>query len=344
MLSDSQNPTTALAALQNRPAASGGAAFVLPPGVPTMPPVAGDRLPVMPMPAQGQIGASPVVTNPRDPLTTMAKDRSAPRGAAADEGHAGAFNLQVASFRTDPEARSFETVLRQRGHHAFVETAQIPGRGTWYRVRIGPFKYMQEANRYRADFEAREHIVPFVVEAEKEKRLTETREVERRQREAKRHHLALPKGARAALDSAPMSDLVRFGVAMERTLLERFDERIARRGYENRSEALRDLVRADLLRDAWDRGGEGVATITLVYDASVRDMSDRLRSIEREAGDRVISSLHVNLGRDRCLEVIVARGSASRLRALADRLLGLRGVLTGELVAAAGEPMGPTTP
>jgi CopG family transcriptional regulator, nickel-responsive regulator len=136
-----------------------------------------------------------------------------------------------------------------------------------------------------------------------------------------------------------MSDLVRFGVAMERGLLERFDERIARRGYENRSEALRDLVRADLLRDSWDRGGEGVATITLVYDASASDIPERLRAIEREAGDRVISSMHVSLGRDRCLEVIVARGGAARLRALADRLLGLRGVLSGELVAAAGEPL-----
>jgi len=134
-----------------------------------------------------------------------------------------------------------------------------------------------------------------------------------------------------------MSDLVRFGVAMERGLLERFDERIARKGYENRSEALRDLVRADLLRDAWDRGGEGVATITLVYDATVRDMADRLRAIEREAGERIVSSLHVNIGKDRCLEVIVARGSAPRLRALADRMLGLRGVLSGEIVAAVGE-------
>lgn len=139
-----------------------------------------------------------------------------------------------------------------------------------------------------------------------------------------------------------MSDLVRFGVAMERALLERFDERIARKGYENRSEALRDLVRADLLRDNWDRGGEGVATITLVYDATVRDVVDRIRQIEREAGERVVSSLHVNLSKERCLEVIVARGAAAKLRALADRLIGLRGVLSGELVAAGegGAPAG----
>ena len=76
-----------------------------------------------------------------------------------------------------------------------------------------------------------------------------------------------------------------------------------------------------------------------MYDTTVRDVPERLRSIEREAGDRVISSLHVNLGRDRCLEVIVARGAAPKLRALADRLLGQRGVLSGEIVAASGEPL-----
>lgn len=136
-----------------------------------------------------------------------------------------------------------------------------------------------------------------------------------------------------------MSDLVRFGVAMERALLERFDERIARRGYENRSEALRDLVRADLLRDAWEGGGDGVATITLVYDTSVRDVADRILTMEREVGAHVISSLRVQLVQERCLEVIVARGSSSWLRMLADRLLGLRGVLSGEMVAAASESL-----
>jgi CopG family nickel-responsive transcriptional regulator len=135
-----------------------------------------------------------------------------------------------------------------------------------------------------------------------------------------------------------MSDLVRFGVAMDRALLERFDERIARRGYENRSEALRDLVRADLVRDSWERGGETVATITLLYDTTSRDIADRLLAAQVEAGERVVTSLRVALGHDRCLEVIVARGNATKLRALADRLLGMRGVLTGEITAASGEP------
>lgn len=197
MLSDAQRPTTALAAIQGHgpqaPADSAALPFELPPGSPTAPPPAGDRLPVVPMPAQRVISASPVVTDPRDPLTTLAKDRSTPTGKLAEPGTPGIFNLQVASFKTQPEAESFSTVLRQRGHHAYVESAEIPGRGTWYRVRVGPFKTMREANKYRAGFEAKEHIVPFVVETEKEKHQAEQREAEKRAREARRRHLRLRK-------------------------------------------------------------------------------------------------------------------------------------------------------
>jgi len=187
MLSDNHHPTTALAALQGGPGAS-ALPFVLPPGSPTMPPPPGDRLPVVPMPAQRILSASSVVTDPRDPLTTAAKDRGVVKGEMSEEGRAGAYNLQVASFKTEPEAQSFSTVLRQRGHKAYIESAVIAGRGVWYRVRVGPFKYLRDANKYRADFEAREHIVPFVVETEKEKKLGEQREAERRTREAKRRH------------------------------------------------------------------------------------------------------------------------------------------------------------
>lgn len=187
LLSDNQRPTTALAAIQG-PGARSPVPFELPPGAPTAPPPPGDRLPVVPIPAQRVLSASSVVTDPRDPLTSAAKERSTIKGELAEEGRAGAYNLQVASFKTEPEATSFATVLRQRGHKTYVESANISGRGTWYRVRIGPFKYLRDANRYRSDFETKEHIVPFVIETEKEKKLTEQREQERRMREAKRRH------------------------------------------------------------------------------------------------------------------------------------------------------------
>lgn len=127
------------------------------------------------------------------------------------------------------------------------------------------------------------------------------------------------------------SELVRFGVAVERPLLEAFDRHLARRGFENRSEALRDLVRAELARDAWDRGEEAIATISLIYDHHVRELSDRLVEIQHDFGDRVISTTHVHLDHDHCLEVVLARGPANVLKRLADRLIGAKGVVSGEV-------------
>jgi CopG family transcriptional regulator, nickel-responsive regulator len=132
-----------------------------------------------------------------------------------------------------------------------------------------------------------------------------------------------------------MNALLRFGVAMERTLLERFDELIVRRGYENRSEALRDLVRKELDEDAWQRGKNTVATITLIYDHHVRDLTERLTEIQHDHGEYIISSLHVHLDHHHCMEVIAAKGPARSLKAMADRLIGAKGVLSGNVVAAA---------
>jgi CopG family nickel-responsive transcriptional regulator len=131
-----------------------------------------------------------------------------------------------------------------------------------------------------------------------------------------------------------MTDLVRFGVAMERDLLARFDELVLRRGYENRSEVLRDLMRRELDQDTWRRGGNTVATITLVYDHHVHELSERLTEIQHDHGSCIMSSLHVHLDYDHCLEVIAARGPARVLEAMADRLIGSKGVLSGSVVAA----------
>lgn len=178
LLSDDPRPTTALAAIQGgpTPSTSSSVAFVLPPGAPSVPPPAGDRLPVVPLPAQRVLAASPVVTNPRDPLTVRARDASSTdEGTLAQPGSTGRFVLQVSSFKTEPEAVAFSRVLRSRGHHAYVESANITGRGTWHRVRIGPFKTSREANSYRSEFERKEHIVPFLVESEKERSATASR-------------------------------------------------------------------------------------------------------------------------------------------------------------------------
>ena len=131
-----------------------------------------------------------------------------------------------------------------------------------------------------------------------------------------------------------MANLVRFGVAMERGLLRRFDELLERRRYANRSEGLRDLVRRELDQDTWQRGGNAVATITLIYDHHVRELTERLTEIQHDHGAHIISTLHVHLDHDHCLEVIAAKGPARSLKTLAEHLIGTKGVLSGNVDAA----------
>jgi len=156
ILSDQAKPTTALAAIGVQASAA---------PQPTIPPPPTDVLPVVPLPAQNVLQASPVVTRPRDELTKAASEveASAENKTAAPSGHEGGYQLQVSSFKTEQEAGAFAQQLRVRGHKAYVVTANVPGRGTWYRVRVGPFPTQAAASSYRSSFEAKEHVVPFVV-------------------------------------------------------------------------------------------------------------------------------------------------------------------------------------
>lgn len=172
ILSDSPEPTTALVAMRKDGNKKSNedlvAALNLPPGAPTVPPPPTDRLPVVPLPARTVAAPSPIVTRPRDALTQMATEASASAleksEGVAEEGKPGGYQLQASSFRSETEAQAFAKALRQRGHRAHVERAEIPNRGTWYRVRIGPFRSRAEARAYRAEFEQKEQIVPYLVE------------------------------------------------------------------------------------------------------------------------------------------------------------------------------------
>ncbi|MBV9948225.1 MAG: SPOR domain-containing protein [Myxococcales bacterium] len=188
LLSDDDHPPTALAAVRPGPRSSPAVEQQqqqrqeqqqqagLPGGPPNLaaapevqPPPPTDRLSVVPLPAQAVLEASPLLTRPRDPLTKAASDVAKMEGAvaaggdAAPAGHEGGYQLQVSSFHTEGEAQSFAQQLRARGHKAYVVEATVPGRGTWYRVRIGPFGSQRAAADYRASFEEREHVVPFIV-------------------------------------------------------------------------------------------------------------------------------------------------------------------------------------
>ncbi|MDF1553598.1 MAG: nickel-responsive transcriptional regulator NikR [Deferrisomatales bacterium] len=129
-----------------------------------------------------------------------------------------------------------------------------------------------------------------------------------------------------------MAELTRFGISMGSALLGQFDQLIERKGYVNRSEAIRDLVRAALVEDQWERGDEEtVGTVTIVYDHHTRDLAEKLTEHQHSHHDAIISALHVHLDHDHCLEVAVVRGSAEQVRRLADELIGTKGVKHGKL-------------
>jgi len=131
-----------------------------------------------------------------------------------------------------------------------------------------------------------------------------------------------------------MSNVVRFGVSIEERLLERFDELIAEKAYVNRSEALRDLIRASLVDEQWSVGdAEAVGTVTLVYDHHAHDLSDKLIDHQHIHHHEIVSTLHVHLDAEHCLEVVVLRGVAREIKHIADELIGTKGVKHGKFVA-----------
>ena len=131
-----------------------------------------------------------------------------------------------------------------------------------------------------------------------------------------------------------MGDVTRFGVSLDVKLLRQFDRLIVRKGYANRSEAIRDLIRETLVREQWELGAEdAVGTITLVYDHDTRDLSDKLTDLQHAHYESIVSTLHVHLDAHHCLEVLVLRGTARSLKEIADRLIGTRGVKHGTFSA-----------
>lgn len=128
------------------------------------------------------------------------------------------------------------------------------------------------------------------------------------------------------------SELVRFGIAIEKDLLKSFDAVVTKKGYANRSEAIRDSIRATLIEESVAANARVTGTLTLVYDHHVRDLTEKLTEVQHELGEAVVSALHVHLDHDHCLEVIVLRGPAGRLQAAADRLVAMRGVINGRLM------------
>ena len=129
-------------------------------------------------------------------------------------------------------------------------------------------------------------------------------------------------------------DLTRFSVAMPEGLLMQFDELVARRGIaKNRSEVIRDLVRDALIRDEIEQvGTEVMGTLTIVFDHHASDVQETLHRIQHAHYGMIVSTTHVHIDEDMCLEVIILRGETTDVRVVADQIIGTKGVKHGGLV------------
>jgi len=135
-----------------------------------------------------------------------------------------------------------------------------------------------------------------------------------------------------------MAELSRIGVSIDSDLLRRFDSFIKDKGYENRSEAFRDLIRDRLVDSAVVAPNEAVVgSVTLVYDHHKRLLPEKLTDLQHDSHALVVSTLHVHLDHDRCLEIVVLRGRSRDVQILADRLISTKGVRHGRLVMSSPE-------
>jgi CopG family nickel-responsive transcriptional regulator len=137
-----------------------------------------------------------------------------------------------------------------------------------------------------------------------------------------------------------MSDIIRFGVSLEKELLEKFDKLIKEKKYSNRSEAIRDLIRENLVKREWVKGKEVAGAITLVFNHHRRELMNTLTDIQHDFHQLIISSQHIHLDHDNCLEIIIVRGKPRDARELADKLRATKGVKYGSLsIATTGKEL-----
>jgi CopG family nickel-responsive transcriptional regulator len=129
-----------------------------------------------------------------------------------------------------------------------------------------------------------------------------------------------------------MADLVRFGVSIPDDLLEKFDQLISGKGYTNRSEAIRDLIRDRLVEDQWSESGHDVVgTVTVVYNHEQSDLAQKLTEIQHKKHDLIVSAVHVHLDHHNCLEVLIMRGVSDEVRKAGELLISTRGVKHGKI-------------
>ncbi|MEF8848224.1 MAG: nickel-responsive transcriptional regulator NikR [Candidatus Thermoplasmatota archaeon] len=127
--------------------------------------------------------------------------------------------------------------------------------------------------------------------------------------------------------------ITRFGVSVEPSLIKKFDKKIKKEGYDNRSEAIRDLIRKDLIKkETYDPEETIMGTLTMIYDHHVSNLTKKLLNIQHDYTNEVLSTTHVHLDQDNCLEVLVLKGKNKDIKKLSDNIKALKGIKHGEVV------------
>jgi CopG family nickel-responsive transcriptional regulator len=128
-----------------------------------------------------------------------------------------------------------------------------------------------------------------------------------------------------------MSKVFRFGISLDKDLLDKFDLIIKNKNYSNRSEAFRDLIREELVKKEWQEGKEVAGAITLIYDHHKRKLLNNLTDIQHDFQKLIISTQHIHLDHDNCLEIIAVKGNTKKIQKLSDTLKSIKGVKYGTL-------------
>ncbi|NQS90437.1 nickel-responsive transcriptional regulator NikR [Patescibacteria group bacterium] len=128
-----------------------------------------------------------------------------------------------------------------------------------------------------------------------------------------------------------MAEVFRFGISLPKDLLDKFDKITKERNYTNRSEAFRNLIRQELVKKEWQQGKEIAGAITLIYDHHRRELVNKLMDVQHDYQKLVISTQHIHLDHNNCLEIIAVKGTPKEAQRLADTLKSVRGVKHGTI-------------
>lgn len=125
--------------------------------------------------------------------------------------------------------------------------------------------------------------------------------------------------------------LKRFSISIEEKLLKIFDAHIAAKKYNNRSEAIRDMIRKSFVEKEWKADKKVMGVVSLVYDHHMHKLQEKVTVVQHDFHHLIVSTMHVHMDHDNCLEVIIVKGKAKEVQGLADQLFALRGVRDGQL-------------